>query len=254
MHQVVWTLGPKGVATFDAVDGKHRAVVPTDIKIDRFAVQAFVDPRAPYPSIAAGNFDEWTDCVALVVLITADPTVSGHVSEDEEVCDYHMEDMTLAPEHKAELERYNSIRTFDSPYLKEFEVRRRNNWTEPDTADNDIARAPVVSVDKSLCTDAPEDCGKVSFVGGRFWSVVTANGRGDLPWERRHLYDATSKQFFDTRVGTRSAKPLGSALDLEWLRVSPDKAWARLDGKRLSLTTGVLTEASEGEFCGWGPL
>ncbi len=254
MHQVVWTLGPKGVATFDAVDGRHRAVVPTDIQIDRFAVQAFPDPRAPYPSMAAGNFDEWSDCVALVVLINADPTVSGHASDDDEICEYNMEDMTLAPEHKAEVERYNNIRTFDIAYFKELEVRRRDTWKEPETATKNAAKAPVVSVDKSPCTDAREDCGKVSFVGGRFWSVVTANGRGDLPWERRHLYDATTQEFFRPQDGTRSAKPLGSPIDVEGMQISPDKVWAKLHGKRLSLTTGVLMDASEGVFCGWGPL
>ena len=78
-HKVVWMAGPKGVAGFDTVDGTQHAVVEKAVEIERFVVHAFDDPRAPYPSVLAGNFAEMEDCVALVIAIGADPTVGGVV-------------------------------------------------------------------------------------------------------------------------------------------------------------------------------
>jgi len=254
MHQVVWMIGPKGVATHDALDGRYRAVVPTDIKIDRFAVQAYVNPRAPYPHTAAGNFHESSDCVALVILVNADPTVSAGLVGEGVNCPSDMEEEILAREYQAVADHYNKIKSFDIKYLKELEIRRTKNWKEPEVSDADLGKAPVVAVDKSRCRAGAEDCGKATHVGGRIWSVVTANDLGDVHWEERQLFDATTREFLNPRDGTRSTSLLDPAPDLEGMQVSPDKAWVTYEGKRLSLTKGVLLDKLEGQFCGWGPL
>jgi hypothetical protein len=257
MHQVVWMLGPKGVATYDAVDQGHRAVVPTDIKIDRFAVQAYVNPRAPYPDTAAGNFHARRDCVALVILINAEPTVSAGVVGDGDIlvnCLADMEEETLTAEYQPVADKYNKISKFDNAYLKELEIRRNKHWTEPEVSAAQGRKAPVVVVEKSKCQSEPKDCGKATHVGGRIWSVVTANHHGDIHIEDRQLFDATTKEFFNPSDGTRSAIPWKEGPDLEGLQISPDRAWGIYKGKRLSLTKGVLLDKLEGQFCGWGPL
>ncbi len=256
-HRVVWTLGPKGVATFDIVDKGFHAVVPTDMKIDRFAVHFFEHPQEPYPSMSAGNVNELTDCVALAVLVSTDPTVSGAVVADGDQllnCYDDINEETLSAQFAPLMSRYNEISSFDSKYLKALDKRRPQRKPTPEAANQPAHKAPTLKVDKARCPEAPEDCGKAAHLGKNIWTVITGNAYGDLYYEERQLYDAASSEFFHPTSGKRSATPLDPAPDLDGLLVSPDKAWAVLDGKRISLTEGKPQGKFAGQFCGWGPL
>jgi len=252
VHKVVWMIGSKGVATFDTVDGKHHLVAETDVSIELFAVQSYTDPTDPFPATNAGNVREVDHCVALVVSIGAEPTVGGVVvGEGDRLFDCYddVESEHLAPDYVVYMERYNSIQTFDINYLKSLEARRRKSGAQPEQDDSKTPAKPTVDIPKSQCTADPDDCGKVSYVGGRFWSVITGNDRGDFYYEYRQLYDATTREFFHPGTGDRSAKPFVPHYDLDRLIVAPGRTWAVFEGTRLSLVTGELGGEFDGLMC-----
>jgi hypothetical protein len=259
VHHVVWLISDAQISAYDPDDAAVHPVVavpsvPEDARDLTWRVR-YVDDDPAYPRATAGNADGLDDCAALVLGVDDPPSLGGAtVAEGDRVvyCTDDDEDSDADvpnAQTRAEISVYNEAKLVDPQFVSALRTRRS---TRPVRARPRLEAppAPKVAVDASNCIDSPEDCGEATYLGGRLWSVVTANDRGDFFYEDTQLYDAETQSFWNPDNDTRTPEPVAEH-DVGSFPVSPDGRWALYGEKILSLQHATVVGSYGGSFCGW---
>jgi hypothetical protein len=128
----------------------------------------------------------------------------------------------------------------------------RSLWTPPPMPPT-APKPPAI--DKSKCTDMPDDCGKlVAIPGSSLWLVTTANSRGDYFHETRELWDPATGEFLavTAKAVTRSKQPAGEgdqSTDFAGMRLAP--SGMSFDGFVFDPKHVIYAPKPSGRTCGW---
>lgn len=262
VHGVVWLVAENGLAAFDLGDNKVHPVATFPAAPPGELAWQVLRPTtgSQPPTVAAGLRDGLQACVALALTIGPKPSAAAAFVADGDRQVYCFDDddfdsppfkRALPTEVAASKKAYDSTTLSDEAYLVRLAGRAGKAPRSPH-ATLAAPKAPKVEVDSTRCDADPEACGTASYVGGgRIWSVVTDNSRGDFFHETAQLYDTKSSEFWQPEGDVRSAKAPADPGDSTPVDVSPDGTWGVHQGKVLSLTDAKVTATLSGVLCGW---
>lgn len=250
--RVVWIHGQGGLRAVDAETGAIHVVVRHPAAGPFAAVE--IDYGAIAPRLASATGVD-TD-VAVRLTLAAEPTVSAVVTCEDAREEYCYSEMTgddprrwVLTENAAAAKKVAEMATLDDAAFVKAAFARSQGYRAP--APIDPPPAPKVEVDPARCKAQPESCGRLSYLGGRFWSVVTNNERGDYFSEDRQLFDAKSLEFVNPDGWLRSRRPHDDLADLR-ASVAPGGRFAFIDGSMIDLATGkYLWGRGNTLDCGW---
>lgn len=261
-HGVVWLVTRDKIATFDLDDTKLHTVATHSAFAkagDEFAWRIQLnDASAPYPRTLAGHANGMDSCVALAVSLGSKPSVGATIIAegdrevfcfDDEDFDVEMSKRKLNVDERALQTAYNTAKLTNAAYLGVLDKRRKSG--RPSRPKLVAPPTPTVGVDKTRCDEAPDDCGNATYVGGgRLWSVVTDNSRGDFFYESTQIYDSTTKSFWDPGTDKRQGEAPVDGPDFT-INPSPDGVWGIYGDKVVALKKATTTSQFAGTVCGW---
>ncbi len=255
-HRVVWVQTASALSYYDlrekevvsAITGlPAEATDPADAYTWRVQYR-----KGDRPVTAAGTADGMEDCAALVVEVSDAPQARGVVvaEGDREVyCEAYFDQESAEPVTDHPLLAQLSQASVDARALVGLHVRREHLGVE-DASPILPPSDPEPVVDPSRCEEVPEDCGKVTYLGGwRLYSVVTANSRGDFYHETSELFDVKTARYWDPVSGAFHDAP--GSTEPPALDVIGGSQWAIVGNRIIDMSQ--LTEATtlEGQICGW---
>ncbi len=265
-HDVVWLVSATEISAYDRRDKKVHTVAnlpasskpadggPLSWQVHRPA------PGVPFPFVAAGNVDGLEVCVALAVVVSKTPSVSGAIVAEGDREVYCFEDdgeevdfdkRKLNPDESATKTAYDQARVTDSGFLVALHERHVKDGARKRASLKPPA-APTVTVDPTRCDASPDDCGTATYLGGqRLWSVITDNSRGDFYHETTQLYDGKTATFWNPLTDVRAPKAPADPGESSTLDVSPDGRWGVVGAKIVATADAKVTGEFNGALCGW---
>jgi len=250
--RAVWIHGQGGLRALDVETGVVHTVIRHPAAGPFAAVEIDHEDAAPGLASATGLDTD----VAVRLTLSAEPTVSAVVTCEGDRAVYCYSEMTgddpsgwVLTEDAAAAKTLAEMAKLDDAAFAKVLAARAQGYQAP--APLAVPAAPKVEVDPARCKAEPEDCGKVTYLGGRFWSVVTNNDRGDYFSEDSQLFDAKSLEFVNPDGWLRSRRPHDDLADLR-ASVAPDGRVAFIDGSMIDLSTGkYLWGRGNTLACGW---
>ncbi|MBT8462297.1 MAG: hypothetical protein KJO44_07200, partial [Gemmatimonadetes bacterium] len=120
-------------------------------------------------------------------------------------------------------------------------------------------KAPVFDTVVLGCTKHSE-CGRVTYLGGSYWRVVSDMSYGDFSHEMSQLWDSKTELYWDPVPDERQKDPFkeGREYDTD-LMLAPDGSWGIFEHypkpRVLSFAEGKVLGKGEisGDVCGWRP-
>ena len=219
------------------------------------AVEIDYGPLAPGLASATGADTD----IAVRLTLAEEPQLAAVVTCEREKQEYCYSEMTgddpsgwVLTEDAAAAKKVAELATIHDQRIVRTAHQRAKEYRAPAAASP--PPEPKVVVDASRCKSAPDRCGQLSYLGGRFWSVITDNEAGENPSEDRQLFDAKSLEFINPDGWLRSRRPHADLADLR-SRVAPGGRYGFIDGSMIDLGSGkYLWGRGDTLECGWlGP-